>query len=133
MAVSTDPIAAFLTEIRNSARAGKANVTLPGSRLTLRIADILRREGFIENYKALEEGPKKLIRIHLKYGVGKQPAIQSLVRVSKPGRKHYVGCKEIPRVLGGLGVAILSTSKGVLTDREARAQRIGGELLCKVW
>ena len=133
MGAPTDPISDFLTQIRNASRAGKTNITLPGSKLTLKIAVILKQEGFIENYKLIEEGVKKLIRIHLKYVKGKQSAIQSLIRVSKPGLRHYVNCEEIPRVLGGLGVAILSTSKGVMTDREARAQKMGGELLCKVW
>ncbi len=133
MGASTDPISDFLTQIRNASRAGKPNLTLPGSKLTLQIAGILKQEGFIENYKLMEEGVKKLIRIHLKYIKGKQSAIQSVVRVSKPGLRHYVNYEEIPRVLGGLGVAILSTSKGVMTDREARTQKVGGELLCKVW
>jgi small subunit ribosomal protein S8 len=101
--------------------------------MTHRIAEILTREGFIESVKWIEEGSKRFLRIHLKYVSGKRAAIQSLVRISKPGLKHYVGCGEIPRVLGGLGVAILSTSKGVMTDREARTQKIGGELLCTVW
>ncbi len=133
MGAPTDPISDFLTQIRNASRAGKANLTLPGSKLTLQITGILKQEGFIENYKLVEEGVKKLIRIHLKYVKGKQSAIQSVVRISKPGLRHYVNCEEIPRVLGGLGVAILSTSKGVMTDREARTQKVGGELLCKVW
>ena len=133
MGAPTDPIADFLTQIRNASRAGKANITLPGSALTLKIAGILKQEGFIENFKLIEEGAKRLIRIHLKYVKGKQPVIQSVVRISKPGLRQYVNCQEIPRVLGGLGVAILSTSKGVMTDREARVQKVGGELLCKVW
>ena len=133
MAVPTDFIADFLTQIRNAARAGKVTITVPGSKLTGRIAEILKREGFVENFKMVEEGARKMIRIHLKYIRGKQSAIQSLVRVSKPGLRHYVGSAEIPRVLGGLGVAILSTSKGIMTDREARTAKIGGELICKVW
>ena len=133
MAVPTDFIADFLTQIRNAARAGKAMITVPGSKLTARIAEILKREGFIENFKPVDEGSKKMVRIHLKYLSGKQPAIQALVRVSKPGLRHYVGSQKIPRVLGGLGVAILSTSKGVMTDREARSAKLGGELICKVW
>lgn len=133
MAVPTDFIADFLTRIRNAVRAGKTNITVPGSKLTVRIAEILKQEGFIENFKAIEEGSKRTIRIHLKYVRGKQSAIQSLVRVSKPGLRHYVGSAEVPRVLGGLGVAILSTSKGVMTDREARSAKLGGELICKVW
>ena len=133
MAVPTDFIADFLTQIRNAARAGKITITVPGSKLTARIAEILKREGFVENFKLVEEGSKKMIRIHLKYVRGKQSAIQSLVRISKPGLRHYVGSAEVPRVLGGLGVAILSTSKGIMTDREARSAKIGGELICKVW
>ena len=133
MGVPTDPIADFLTQVRNASRAGKTNMMVPGSKLTLKIAGILKQEGFIENFKLVEEGAKRFIRIHLKYVKGKQPAIQSVVRVSKPGLRQYVNCQEIPRVLGGLGIAILSTSKGIMTDREARAQKVGGELLCKVW
>ena len=133
MAVPTDFIASFLTQIRNAARAGKTSITIPGSKLTARIAEILKQEGFLENFKVIEEGSKRMIRVHLKYIRGKQSAIQSLIRVSKPGLRRYVGSEEVPRVLGGLGVAILSTSKGIMTDREARNAKIGGELICKVW
>ena len=133
MSVPTDPIADFLTRVRNASRATKAKVTVPGSKLTLRIAEILKQEGYIENYKWLEEGVKKSIRVHLKYETGKKPVIQSIVRMSKPGLRRYVDRTEIPRVLGGLGTAILSTSKGIMTDREARKTGIGGELLCEVW
>ena len=133
MAVPTDPIADFLTQLRNAMHAGKASVTARGSRLTLKIAEILKKENFVENFKLIEDKGKRSIRVHLKYAKGKQPAIQSLVRVSKSGLRQYFGYEDIPRVLGGLGVAILSTSKGVMTDREARTQKVGGELLCKVW
>lgn len=133
MSVSTDPIADFLTQIRNAARAAKPTVTVRSSKVTVRIAEILKQEGFIENYKMIEEGAKKFLRVHIKYVKGKQPAIQSLIRISKPGLRHYVAHDEIPRVLGGLGVAIVSTSKGIMTDKQARAQKVGGELLCKVW
>ena len=133
MGVSTDPIADFLTQIRNAAKTAKQTVTVPGSKLTVRLAEILKQEGFIENFKVIEEGAKKFIRIHLKYVKGKQSAIQSLVRISKPGIRHYVNCEEVPRVLGGLGIAIVSTSKGIMTDRQARSQKVGGELICKVW
>ena len=122
-----------MTQIRNASRAGKQSVTIPASKLTLKIAEILKREGYIENFKAGEEGAKHFVRVHLKYVKGKQSAIQSLIRISKPGLRQYVNSEEVPRVLGGLGVAILSTSKGVITDREARTQKVGGELLCKVW
>ena len=133
MGAPTDPVADFLTQIRNASRAGKQSVTIPASKLTLKIAEILKREGFIENFKAGEEGVKRFVRVHLKYVKGKQSAIQSLIRISKPGLRQYVNSGEVPRVLGGLGVAILSTSKGIITDREARTQKVGGELLCKVW
>ncbi len=106
---------------------------MPSSKMILRIAEIFKQEGFIENFKTIEEGSKKSIRIHLKYLKPKKPAIQSVIRISKPGLRRYVNCEEIPRVLGGLGVAIVSTSKGIMTDRQARAAKVGGELLCKVW
>ena len=133
MSISTDPIADFLTQIRNSMRAGKQMVTVPGSKMTSRLSEILKQEGFIDNFKVIEDGKKKSIRIHLKYLKPKKPAIQSVIRISKPGLRRYVGCEDIPRVLGGLGFAIVSTSKGVMTDKQARAAKIGGELICKVW
>ncbi|OGW77410.1 MAG: 30S ribosomal protein S8 [Omnitrophica bacterium RIFCSPHIGHO2_02_FULL_49_9] len=133
MGAVTDPVADYLTRIRNASRALKETVTVRGSKLTVTMTEILKKEGFIRNFKVIEENPRKLIRIHLKYRGGKKPAIQSIVRVSKPGLRHYVPTSEIPRVLGGLGIGILSTSKGLMTDRAARTERIGGELLCKVW
>ncbi|OGX05136.1 MAG: 30S ribosomal protein S8 [Omnitrophica bacterium RIFCSPLOWO2_12_FULL_50_11] len=134
MGAVTDPIADFLTQIRNASRALKESVTIErGSQLTIEISEILKREGLIESFKVIEDRPKKSIRIRLKYRSDKRPAIESLVRVSKPGIRHYVKSDEIPQVLGGLGIAILSTSKGILTDREARRQKVGGELICKVW
>ena len=133
MSVATDPIADFLTQIRNAAKTGKPTVNTPGSKLTIRLAEILKQEGFIDNFKAVAEGPKKWIRIQLKYVKGKQSAIQSLVRISKPGIRQYVNSEEVPRVLGGLGVAIISTSKGIMTDRQARSKKVGGEVICKVW
>jgi len=129
----TDPIADYLSQIRNASRAAKEHVTLRGSNMTIRMTEILKKEGFIDNFKVIENGPHKSIRVHLKYRRDKKPAIQSLVRISKPGLRHYVGTGEIPRVLGGLGMAILSTSQGLMTDREARRGKVGGELLCKVW
>lgn len=133
MAVPTDPIADFLTRIRNASSAKKEKVTVPSSKMTLRMTEILKEEGFIENFKLNQEGIKKSIRIQLKYLGKKRPAIQSLLRVSKPGIRYYVGSEEIPKVLGGLGISIISTSKGILSDRKARSQNVGGELLCKVW
>ena len=129
----TDFVGDFLTVVRNASRARKDKVTTRASILTGRIAEILKEEGFIDNYKLIAEGNKNLIRIHLKYMRGRQPALQGIQRVSTPGRRVYVGCDEIPRVLGGLGVSMVSTSKGVLVDREARKARLGGEMLCKVW
>lgn len=129
----SDFVGDFLTMIRNASRAGKDKLTAPTSQLTLRIADILRREGFIENYKLVEDGPKRSVRVHLRYRSKREPAIRSLVRVSKPGLRRYVGLDEVPRVLGGLGIAILSTSKGIMTDKDARRERVGGELLCEVY
>ena len=133
MASSTDFIGDFLTVIRNASRVRKEKVTTRSSSLTGRLAEILKREGFVENYKFFTEGEKRFIRIHLRYLRGRQPALQGIQRVSKPGRRIYVGCEEIPRVLGGLGVAVVSTSKGMMIDREARKARVGGELICKVW
>lgn len=129
----SDFIGDFLTVLRNASRAGKEKTTVPSSALTLQIAEILKRDGFIENFKLIEEGPKRSLRVHFRYIRGKSPAIRSIVRVSRPGLRRYVGHRKIPKVLGGLGLAILSTSRGILTDKEARAEKVGGELLCKVW
>ncbi len=129
----TDFVADFLTVIRNASKAKKDKVTIPASRMTTKIADILKEEGFVDNVKTFSEGKKNFIRIHLKYVSGKQPAIQGLKRISTPGRRVYVNSEEIPRVQGGLGIAIVSTSKGILTDKQARLNKAGGELLCRVW
>ena len=129
----TDFVADFLTVVRNASAAHKEKVTVPASNLTVKISEILKEEGFIENTKVFSEGNKRFVRIHLKYMRGKRPAIRGLARISKPGRRFYIAHDEIPRVQGGLGVAIVSTSRGVLTDREARKAKIGGEILCKVW
>ena len=133
MASSTDFIAYFLTMIRNASRAKKDNVTTRASNTAARLAEILKKEGFIGNFKLINEGQKRFLRMQLRYLRGKQPAIQGIKRVSTPGRRVYVGCDDIPRVLGGLGVAVISTSKGVMGDREARKSRVGGEFLCKIW
>lgn len=129
----TDFIADFLTMIRNAMRSGKDKVTLPVSKETMRIAEILKDEGFVHQVKGFEEDKKRFVRLHLKYLRGNKPAIQGLKRISKPGRRTYVGCDKIPRIRGGLGVAIVSTSKGVISDRKARQDKVGGELLCSVW
>jgi small subunit ribosomal protein S8 len=128
----TDPIADMLTRIRNAVMTGHEDVLVPASRTKLSIAKILRDEGFIQDYETLKGKPQTMIRIHLKY-VDTRSAVVGLERVSKPGLRVYVGRGEIPRVYGGLGIAILSTSKGVMTGQEAWRQRLGGEVLCYVW
>lgn len=129
----TDPIADMLTRIRNACMAKHEKVDIPGSRLKLEIARILKEEGYIKNYKFLKDNKQGVIRITLKYEEDRRPVIEGMERVSRPGRRVYIGAKEIPRVLGGFGIAILSTSRGVMTDRKAREMNTGGEILCKVW
>ena len=128
----TDPIADMLTRIRNAIMANHDNVLMPSSRVKLSIAKILKEEGFTEHYEVLKGKPQPVIKIHLKY-TDNHPAILGLERVSKPGLRVYVGQHEIPRVYGGLGIAILSTSKGIMAGQEAWQRRLGGELLCYVW
>lgn len=128
----TDPIADMLTRIRNAIMAGHDNVLVPSSRVNLSIARILKEEGFINDYETLRGKPQEMIKLHLKY-VDKQPALLGLERVSKPGLRVYVERREIPRVYGGLGIAILSTSQGIMTGQEARQRHLGGEVLCYVW
>jgi small subunit ribosomal protein S8 len=132
MSVS-DPIADMLTRIRNAITAGHDFVLIPSSRTKLAITKILKEEGFIADYELLRGKPHRAIKLHLKYDEQKQPIISGLERVSKPGLRVYVGQKEIPRVYGGVGIAILSTAKGVMTGQQAWRQKIGGELLCQVW
>ena len=130
----TDPIADMLTRIRNACGSKHRRVDIPASKLKLEIARLLKENNFIQDYKTVanEEG-RPLLRVVLKYAQGGQPVIRELKRVSSPGLRKYVAVGEIPRVRNGLGVAILSTSKGLLTDRQARAQRTGGEVLALVW
>jgi small subunit ribosomal protein S8 len=129
----TDPVADFLTRVRNGIRAKQQKVDVPASKLKLEIARILKEEGYISNFKATEENGQKLLRLYLKYGTGSEAAISNLNRISKPGCRVYVGRTEIPRVLGGLGINILTTPKGVMTGRDARKNGVGGEILCEVW
>jgi len=130
----TDPIADLLTRIRNASRAEHEKVDIPASRLKVRIAEILKSEGFVKNLRVIEEqGKFPTLRVYLKYGTGNEQVISGLVRVSKPGRRVYVNKDRIPSILGGMGVAILSTSRGVMTDREVRKQHLGGEVLAYVW
>jgi small subunit ribosomal protein S8 len=129
----SDPVADMLTRVRNALKARHQKVDVPASKLKMEIARILKEEGFIVNYKLAEDGTQKTIRIYLKYTPANQPAIAKIERVSRPGCRVYVGSKEIPRVLGGLGVNILTTPRGVMTGRDARKENVGGELLCQVW
>jgi small subunit ribosomal protein S8 len=131
--MTTDPIADMLTRIRNAMAARHPKVDVPASRLKMDIARILKDEGYVLNYKPTEEGPRKLIRIYLKYTPGNVPVISRIERVSKPGCRVYVGSRDVPRVLGGLGVNILTTPQGVMTGVAARKAGVGGEVLCQVW
>ena len=128
----TDPIADMLTRIRNAQLARHRRVDMPTSRLKVEVARLLKQNHYIHDYKLLEEGQHPVLRLYLKYFQDK-PVIRELRRVSKPGLRQYVGVEEIPRVRNGLGMALLSTSRGVMTDREARAAKVGGELLAIVW
>lgn len=130
----TDPIADYLTRVRNAIMANHRVVEIPASNLKKEITKILLEKGYILNYKFVEEGPQGSIKIALKYDpVNKVNAIKKLIRISSPGLRRYTGYKDIPRVLNGLGVAILSTSKGVMTDKEARDLKVGGEVICYVY
>ena len=130
----SDPIADMLTRIRNANTAKHDTVDVPSSKMKLAIADILVNEGYIEKYDLVDEGNFKAIHITLKYGVDKNDKIiTGLKRISKPGLRVYAGKEELPRVLGGLGIAIISTNKGILTDKEARKAQVGGEVLAFVW
>ena len=129
----TDPIADMLTRMRNAIAAKHSRVDIPASKLKVRLAELLKDEGFIKNFRVIEDRKQGILRVYLKYGPGQERVITGLRRVSKPGRRQYVGAERVPSVLGGMGVAILSTPRGVMTDRESRRQRVGGEVLCYVW
>ncbi len=130
---TSDPIADMLTRVRNALAARHAKVDVPASRLKTELARILKDEGYIANYKLTEDGSQKSIRIYLKYTAGNVPVISRIERVSRPGCRVYVGSKDVPRVLGGLGVNILTTPRGVMTGKAARKEGVGGEVLCHVW
>lgn len=130
---TSDPIADMLTRVRNAIGARHAKVDVPASKLKMEIARILKEEGYIMNFKMADEGARKMVRIYLKYTPANEPVISKLVRMSKPGCRVYVNSKEIPRVLGGLGINILTTPRGVMTGSAARKQGVGGELLCQVY
>lgn len=132
MSVS-DPVADFLTCIRNAIGAKHRKLDVPASRMKTELAKVLLRERFINNFKTIEDSKQGVLRIYLKYTNDETSVITDLKRVSKPGRRVYVGKERIPRVMGGLGVSVLSTSRGLMTDREARDAGLGGELICQVW
>ena len=129
----TDPIADMLTRIRNAGSARHETVDIPNSKMKKAIAEILLEEGYIKSFQLIDDGTQGVIRITLKYLPGKEKAIQGLRRVSKPGLRVYAGADELPQVLRGLGIAIISTPKGIMTDKKARAQHVGGEVLAFVW
>ncbi|WP_208585776.1 30S ribosomal protein S8 [Gracilibacillus suaedae] len=131
--VMTDPIADMLTRIRNANMVRHEKLEFPASKLKKEIADILKREGFIRDYEYVEDNKQGILRIFLKYGTNEERVISGLKRISKPGLRVYAKAEELPKVLNGLGIAIVSTSKGVLSDKEARAQAIGGEVLAYIW
>ena len=130
----SDPIADMLSRIRNANMAKHDKVDIPSSKVKVSIAEILVNEGYVKGYQIIEDGVKKTIRITLKYGKDKnEKVISGIKRISKPGLRVYANCEELPRVLNGLGIAIVSTNKGIITDKEARKQNIGGEVLAFVW
>jgi small subunit ribosomal protein S8 len=131
--MTADPIADMLTRVRNALSARHAKVDVPASRLKMEIARILKEEGYILNYKMTEDGAKRSIRIYLKYTPSNAPVISRIERISRPGCRAYLGSKEIPRILGGLGISILTTPKGVMTGSMARKEGVGGEVLCQVY
>lgn len=133
MAYTTDPIADLLTRIRNANRANHDSLEISASKLKVEVVKILHREGFIKGFEVVKQTPQDKIKVVLKYGAKREKVITDLKRISKPGLRVYVNKDEIPRVLRGLGIAILSTSQGVMTDREARKHGIGGEILCYVY
>ena len=131
--MNTDPIADMLTRIRNANIVSHPEVSMPSSKLKVELAKLLKEEGYITDYEVKENGCFKTLSIILKYDEAGNPVIANLKRVSKPGLRNYSKSKDLPKVLGGLGIAIISTSKGILTDRKARKENVGGEVLCYVW
>ena len=129
----TDPIADMLTRIRNANIVGHETVEIPASKMKKSIAEILLTEGFIKNFEIVEDNKQGIIKVEMKYGDNKEKVINGIKKISKPGLKVYAKATDIPKVLGGLGIAIISTSKGVVSDKEARKLRVGGEVICYVW
>ena len=131
--ITTDPIADLLTRVRNAIQARHPKVDVPASRLKAEIVRILKEEGYIANFKVADEEGRRTLKIYLKYTPDNEPVISRIQRVSRPGRRVYVGQREIPRVLGGMGINILTTPRGVMTGRHAHREGVGGEILCEVW
>lgn len=129
----SDPIADMLTRIRNAEKAKFNSVDIPGSKLKTELAKVLKNEGFIKNYKFVKDSKQGVLRVYLKYGQGQSNVIMGIERFSKPGRRVYVKAKDIKPILNGMGISILSTSKGIMTDKKARHENVGGEILCNVW
>lgn len=129
----TDPIADMLTRIRNANTAGHKSVEIPASRMKKAIAQILLDEGFIGGFEVEDDNKQGVIKVQMKYGAGKERVINGIKKISKPGLKVYAKANEVPSVLGGLGIAVISTSKGIISDKEARRQGVGGEVICYVW
>lgn len=129
----SDPLADMLTRIRNAGKAKHKSVDIPGSRLKTALADVLKETGFIKNYKYIKDAKQGILRIYLKYEGNDRHVIYGIRRVSKPSRRVYLGSKDIKPVLNGLGISVLSTSKGLITDKQAMAQNVGGEVLCEIW
>ena len=128
-----DPLADMLTRIRNASKARFQSVEMPLSSLKADVARVLKEEGYIEDYQVVKEGPQGMLKIQLKYGPHSEQVITGIRRVSKPGRRQYTASTKVPTVMSGLGIAVLTTSRGVMTDRAARRENVGGELLCEVW
>ncbi len=133
MATTNDPISDFLTRIRNAVAAGHTSLRIPSSKTLKEMAGILKDEGYLQAYELADEGPQKTLILHLRYFSDRSSAITTLRRISKPSRRQYVGAGDIPKVKNGLGIAILSTSSGVMTGGQAREKRVGGEVLCTIW
>lgn len=131
--VMTDPIADFLTRIRNANSVNHEKVEIPASKVKRTLAEILKEEGFIKDVEYIEDGKQGILRLYLKYGPNKQKVITGIKRISKPGLRVYAKKDQLPRVLGGLGVAIISTSQGIMSDKEARKKGLGGEVICYIW
>jgi len=128
----TDPIADMLTRMRNALASGAPHCVFPGSRLKVAILDAMKREGFIQGYEVASDGPRSAVKVDFRTGPEGERVISSLARFSKPGCRRYRGCSDLPKVRGGLGIAVVSTNQGVLSDRECRQRRVGGEVLCTV-